>query len=169
MTKAGEAYFMKMDIFKEVLWYANPKPGNNEWLAIKLEDVNAIMAMNENGEKPDSLDDYNANNIQTEEETYENVVGQDDLTRFDNKGSKHRKPRGNSNRKRSSSNNKGPNNRANTGDENTSNSETKATPNTRPNAQASPQAKTESGEDGQPKKRSNRRRYKPKNNGNQGE
>lgn len=170
-TKVGEAYFMKMDIFKEVLWYVNPAPDNNEWLAIKLEDVNKIMAMNEKGEKPEGLDSYNVNTIQTEEKTYENVVGQDDLTRFDNKGSKSRaKGRGNNNRKRSGNNNpsaKGPNNKTG-GGRNPKNSHAKGDSNQVPNAKTN-EAKAGNEGNGEAKKRPSRRRYKPKNKGNQGE
>jgi hypothetical protein len=167
-TKAGDAYFMKMDIFKEVLWYANPTPGNNEWLAIKLADVNTIMAMNEKGEKPDSLDEYNVNNVQTEEKSYENVVGQDELTRFDNKGQKSRNTRNNNNRKRNSNQAKGPNNRANPTARNAKDPDAKTAPKpaNKPEAKVNPEAKAENG---QPKRRPNRRRYKPKNKGNQGE
>ena len=84
-TKAGKAYFQKMDIFKELLWYALPDQGN-EWVAVKLEDVKHIMALNEKGEKPESLIDFNANKPSEESVAYENVVGQDELTRFDQKG-----------------------------------------------------------------------------------
>jgi cell fate regulator YaaT (PSP1 superfamily) len=164
-TKLGDAYFMKMDIFKEVLWYANPAPGNNEWLAIKLEDVKAIMALNENGEKPESLDDYNANNVQIEETSYENVVGQDELTRFDNKGAnKNRRSRNNNNRKRTSPNNKAPINKASNPNQKTN----KPVGNTA-TAQPKAETKTPTGENGQAKKRPNRRRFKPKNKGNQSE
>jgi cell fate regulator YaaT (PSP1 superfamily) len=162
-TKVGEAYFMKMDIFKEVLWYANPTPGNNEWLAIKLEDVKTIMALNENGEKPESLDDFNVNNAQAEETTYENVVGQDELTRFDNKGGTKNR-RNNNNRKRNTPANKTPSNRAANSDSKTNNPQGNPA-----SAQAKSETKTPTGEDAQAKKRPNRRRFKPKNKGNQGE
>jgi cell fate regulator YaaT (PSP1 superfamily) len=162
-TKVGEAYFMKMDIFKEVLWYANPTPGNNEWLAIKLEDVKTIMALNENGEKPESLDDFNVNNAQAEETTYENVVGQDELTRFDNKGGTKNR-RNNNNRKRNTPANKTPSNRAANNDSKTNNPQGDTA-----SAQAKTETKNPTNEDDQAKKRPNRRRFKPKNKGNQGE
>jgi cell fate regulator YaaT (PSP1 superfamily) len=162
-TKVGEAYFMKMDIFKEVLWYANPTPGNNEWLAIKLEDVKTIMALNENGEKPESLDDFNVNNAQAEETTYENVVGQDELTRFDNKGGTKNR-RNNNNRKRNTPANKTPSNRAANNDSKTNNPQGGTA-----SAQAKTETKNPTNEDDQAKKRPNRRRFKPKNKGNQGE
>jgi len=172
-TKVGEAYFMKMDIFKEVLWYANPQPGNNEWLAIKLEDVKEIMAMNEKGEKPEGLDSFNVNNVQTEEKTYENVVGQDDLTRFDNKGGKGRgKGRGNNSRNRSGGKNpsaKGPNNKAG-GGRNPKSNQANSDSDENPNAKGKDsQVKTANEASSEGKKRPNRRRYKPKNKGNQGE
>lgn len=91
-TKAGKAYFQKMDIFKELLWYALPDQGN-EWLAVKLEDVKRIMAMNEKGEKPESLSDFNALKPSEESVAYENVVGQDELTRFDSQNKGRRKGR----------------------------------------------------------------------------
>lgn len=89
-TKGGKAYFQKMDIFKELLWYALPDNGN-EWVAVKLDDVKRIMAMNEKGEKPETLTDFNANKPTEESAAYENVVGQDELTRFDNKNNRRRK------------------------------------------------------------------------------
>lgn len=91
-TKGGKAYFQKMDIFKELLWYALPDKGN-EWVAVKLEDVKRIMALNEKGEKPESLLDFNANKPSEESIAYENVVGQDELTRFDNSNRRNKNKR----------------------------------------------------------------------------
>lgn len=91
-TQAGKAYFQKMDIFKEILWYSLPDK-NNEWIPVSLEDVKRVMAMNEKGEKPESLGDYNAQKPSADTVTYENVVGQDELTRFDNKGGNRRNSR----------------------------------------------------------------------------
>lgn len=90
-TKAGRAYFQKMDIFKELLWYSLPDE-RNEWVAVGLEDVKRILEMNEKGEKPEDLKHFDANKPQADIPTYENVVGQDELTRFDNqnRGGKRR-------------------------------------------------------------------------------
>jgi cell fate regulator YaaT (PSP1 superfamily) len=85
-TAKGEAIFQKMDIFKELLWYTyKEQPG--EWIAIKLEDVKKIMAMNDRQELPESLELYDvAAQQELQKVGYENVVGQDDLTRFDKSG-----------------------------------------------------------------------------------
>lgn len=88
-TQAGKAYFQKMDIFKEILWYSLPDK-NNEWIPVSLEDVKRVMAMNEKGEQPETLSDFNAQKPSEDSMAYENVVGQDELTRFDNKGGNRR-------------------------------------------------------------------------------
>lgn len=97
-TKQGEAQFQKMDIFKELMWYALPELGS-DWVALKRKDVVRILKMNEAGEQPDGLESFSVT-LQEENEkpVYENVVGQDELTRFDRqqkkKRSKRRRPKG---------------------------------------------------------------------------
>lgn len=89
-TKAGKAYFQKMDIFKEILWYSLPDK-NNEWIPVSLEDVKRVIELNEKGEQPETLSDFNAQKPSEDSIAYENVVGQDELTRFDNTGGSRRK------------------------------------------------------------------------------
>lgn len=89
-TKAGKAYFQKMDIFKEILWYSLPDK-NNEWIPVSLEDVKRVIDLNEKGEQPETLSDFNAQKPSEDSIAYENVVGQDELTRFDNTGGSRRK------------------------------------------------------------------------------
>lgn len=109
-TKNGKAYFQKMDIFKELLWYSLPDE-RNEWVAVNLNDAKEILALNEKGEKIEDLKGYDANKVSADIPTYENVVGQDELTRFDNqnrrKAKSKRRPKG-----RGNNPHKGPQNRA---------------------------------------------------------
>lgn len=81
-TVQGEAVFQKMDIFKELMWYAY-RDNYAHWIPLKLEDVQAIIAQNEKGGKPESLELYDLNKAVEKQPSYENVVGQDELTRFD--------------------------------------------------------------------------------------
>jgi len=106
-TQAGKAYFQKMDIFKEILWYSLPDQ-NNEWIPIGLDDVKMVLEMNEKGEKPETLADFNAQKPSADVVSYENVVGQDELTRFDNQGgNRRRKSRNrNTNNRKQNPNNK---------------------------------------------------------------
>jgi cell fate regulator YaaT (PSP1 superfamily) len=88
-TQKGEAYYQKMDIFKGVMWYTYPQAGL-EWVPLEVDRVKEIMALNEGGKTPESLEDFQVLEP-TKDPEYGNVVGQDSLTRFDNK--RGRKPK----------------------------------------------------------------------------
>jgi len=94
-TVKGDASFVKMDIFKNLLWYTY-KENRSKWFKLTLEQVQEIIALNKNQEKVASLEDYELELIQEIKADFENVVGQDSLTRFDmpkrtNKGKKRNK------------------------------------------------------------------------------
>jgi len=82
-TDKGKAVFIKMDIFKELLWYTY-KDDRSKWFKLNLEQVNEIIELNKENEKVASLEEFDAENsaVQTKVD-FENVVGQDSLTRFD--------------------------------------------------------------------------------------
>jgi len=90
-TKKGEAVFIKMDIFKRVLWYTY-KEDRNKWFKLTLENVKEIMDLNKNNKPVASLEDYEFELVVENVVTYEDVVGQDSLTRFDasKRKNKHR-------------------------------------------------------------------------------
>ena len=81
-TKKGEAVFIKMDIFKRVLWYTY-KEDRNKWFKLTLENVKEIIDLNKNNKPVTSLEDYEFELLVENVVTYEDVVGQDSLTRFD--------------------------------------------------------------------------------------
>ena len=81
-TKKGEAVFIKMDIFKRVLWYTY-KEDRNKWFKLTLENVKEIIDLNKNNKPVASLEDYEFEVLVENVVTYEDVVGQDSLTRFD--------------------------------------------------------------------------------------
>lgn len=104
-TEVGIARHQKTDIFKKLMWfsYANQE----DWIPLKVSRVKEIMAMNKKGEKPVNLKDeaVELKPATPVEKTldYENVVGQDSLTRLDDKNrSKSNKSRNsrNSDRKK---------------------------------------------------------------------
>lgn len=103
-TEKGLAFCQKTDIFKEMLWFSYKEdPGN--WHILSKDQVNEILEKNKKKEKVASLEMY-AVEIPTEEKVvFENVVGQDSLTRFDrpkgrNNKSRNRNKKKNNNRKR---------------------------------------------------------------------
>jgi cell fate regulator YaaT (PSP1 superfamily) len=52
----GLALYKKTDVFRGIMWYAYE--GENELIAIKAEDVKAIMEMNRQQQYPEKLEDY---------------------------------------------------------------------------------------------------------------
>jgi len=81
-TEKGEATFIKMDIFKGLLWYTY-KENRAKWFKLTLEQVKEIIELNKNKEKALSLEEYETDLIEVATVDFENVVGQDSLTRFD--------------------------------------------------------------------------------------
>ncbi|MBY0245224.1 MAG: hypothetical protein K2Q03_07210 [Sphingobacteriaceae bacterium] len=106
LTQFGVARHQKTDIFKKIMWfsYANQE----DWIPLHADRVKEIMAMNKKGEKPLNLKDEAAEikhaTIVEKIPDYENVVGQDSLTRLDdknrnkNKNNRNHKNKNNANR-----------------------------------------------------------------------
>ena len=108
-TDKGSAKWIKSDIFKGHLWYAytDTKENGNTWHKLTLDQVNEIIETNEKGEKITSLEEYAAELSMQEikpVDNFENVVGQDNINRFDEikrKKRKKKKRKSNSNKKQS--------------------------------------------------------------------
>ncbi len=98
-TNKGVAYCQKVDIFKETLWFSYKNDPSN-WHALKKEQVREILEFNKTGKKVDSLEEYVAETETEERLTFENVVGQDSLTRFDRPKRKKNKRRKNKNQRK---------------------------------------------------------------------
>ncbi|MBE9469591.1 MAG: hypothetical protein IMY72_14895 [Bacteroidetes bacterium] len=88
-TKQGNARCQKIDIFKELMWYSFDDEGNNSVIPISTKRVNAIINLNKKGVVVDTLIDKNIPE-EVAKLDYENVVGQESLTRFDKKKRKKR-------------------------------------------------------------------------------
>ncbi len=91
-TKKGIAFHIKTDIFKGIMWYVYEEGSSGGPIPLAAERVKEIIEMNEAKKFPDDLKDF-AEVEAPKEEAYSNVVGQDSLTRFDQKRSKRKKKR----------------------------------------------------------------------------
>jgi cell fate regulator YaaT (PSP1 superfamily) len=80
-TKKGEAICQKTDIFKRVMWFSYIQNPSN-FMAIPLDNVKKVIEDNKNNIFPEKLEDFAY--VPEPKTDFENVVGQDDLTRFDN-------------------------------------------------------------------------------------
>ena len=107
-TEKGTAVCQKTDIFQGHMWYAYEGEWMN-WHKITTDQAREIIAINNNKdrEKIASLEDYALELVEEAKVEFENVVGQDSLTRFDSpKGNKKRKNNKNRNRNKNTKQNK---------------------------------------------------------------
>ncbi|MGY8915707.1 MAG: PSP1 domain-containing protein, partial [Flavobacteriales bacterium] len=113
-TEKGVAFCQKVDIFKSMLWFSyRDEPAN--WHALTKHQVNEILEKNKNNEKIASLEEYAADNdvVSLEKEkVFENVVGQDSLTRFDKPKQKRKRNKGQNQNNKRRNNKKRPANNA---------------------------------------------------------
>ena len=100
-TESGDAEFVKMDIFKKLLWYTY-KENRSKWYKLSLEQVQEIIDLNNKNEVSIPLEDYESDIEEVVAVDFENVVGQDSLTRFDTPKKNRRRNR-NKKRKKVSS------------------------------------------------------------------
>lgn len=106
-TEKGSAFTQKVDIFKGVMWFTM-RDDPSKFIEVPIERVKEVIKMNKEGKKPAVLVEevYSAPVVKHD---YENVVGQDDLTRFDRpkgQGGDHKKGSGNKRRKNRNKNRK---------------------------------------------------------------
>ena len=83
-SKNGKASHIKTDVFKNKMWYlVQQNQGESSILEFDISKVHEIIEMNKKGKKPEDFIKF----INTQENDkgpdYKNVVGQDDLKRFD--------------------------------------------------------------------------------------
>jgi cell fate regulator YaaT (PSP1 superfamily) len=100
-TESGDAEFVKMDIFKKLIWYTY-KENRSKWYKLSLDQVQEIIDLNNKNEVSIPLEDYESEIEEVVAVDFENVVGQDSLTRFDTPKKNRRRNR-NKKRKKVSS------------------------------------------------------------------
>ena len=100
-TEKGTAVCQKTDIFKGHMWYAYEGEWMN-WHKITTDQANEIISINKKGTKVSSLEEYASELINEAKNQFENVVGQDSLTRFDSPkpNNKRKNKRTNKNRRK---------------------------------------------------------------------
>lgn len=111
-TEKGKAVCQKTDIFNGLMWFAYEGEWMN-WHKLSVEQANEIIELNKARKKVASLEEYAAEHEADTKVEFENVVGQDSLTRFDQpkRRNKRRNRNKGSKNKGSSNNNSNNNNR----------------------------------------------------------
>ncbi len=94
-TEKGDAICQKQDIFKGLMWFAYTDNFAN-WHVLKIDQVKEIIAQNKQKIRVSALEDFAEEIITEPEANFNNAMGQESLTRFDQprkkKNNKKRKP-----------------------------------------------------------------------------
>ena len=94
-TEKGRAFHQKTDIFGRTMFFSYADEPDN-FIALSVDRVKEVIEMNKNGVKPAAIEVKAEIKVVEKKPDYENVVGQDSLTRFD----KAKKPKHKNNKKR---------------------------------------------------------------------
>ena len=93
-TEFGTYQFLKADIFKGVYWYSKRGDAPSALVSLPVGTVKKVLKMNRAGQKPEKLVSENLEIVQKAEDTFLNMVGQEDINRFNKpKGKQRRKKR----------------------------------------------------------------------------
>lgn len=103
-TEKGIAVCQKTDIFKGHMWYAYEGEWMN-WYKLTTIQANEIIELNTKKRKVASLEEYAEELIENTKNDFENVVGQDSLTRFDSPRRKKKRRNSRNRNKRKLQNN----------------------------------------------------------------
>ena len=108
-TEKGDAICQKQDIFKGLMWFAYTDNFAN-WHVLKIDQVREIVVQNKQKIRVSALEDYAIEIVVEQEANFNNAMGQESLTRFDQpKKSKSK----NKNKNRNKVQNPNPNQNAN--------------------------------------------------------
>jgi len=88
--KQGEAYHLKTDVYRGIMWYGTTAGGGQALIPVSAERVKEIQAMNRKGKEPDELNEFVIPE-KIEKLEYTNGAGQGSLTRFEKEKSKRKK------------------------------------------------------------------------------
>ena len=103
-TTMGQAHHTKTDIFRNIMWYTFDPVHMVNFIPVPVDRVNEIIALNKKGKKVNELIDVS--NIEINEPLdYQSAVGEDSLTRFDEKKKKKKKRPNKYNKKRNKNRN----------------------------------------------------------------
>ncbi len=83
-TKDSTYYHFKTDIFKRIMWFSTDKDFPANLVEVSVDRVKNVIRLNKRGKKVENLvDDKVVTNRAVKELDYQNVVGEDSISRFD--------------------------------------------------------------------------------------
>ncbi|MGI6717598.1 MAG: PSP1 domain-containing protein [Bacteroidales bacterium] len=82
-TKKGDASYVKSDVFKKLMWYTYNDIPDSTLMALHIDKVKEIIAMNNKGKTPKNIEDFATQTERKVDMIEEEVLVPDDLARFD--------------------------------------------------------------------------------------
>lgn len=90
-TISGTAYCIKRDIYRKIMWFSFDPDNATNMIPVTIDRVKKFIELNNNNQKIESLSELQ--HINDENIDYQNAVGQESLTRFDERKKKKKKRR----------------------------------------------------------------------------
>jgi hypothetical protein len=90
-TVDGDAYHQKTDIYRNLFWYGFERENASNLVPVPVDRVKEIILLNKEGKKVKTLIDPGS--FQEEKLDFQDDVGKDSLTRFDDNRSRSKKKR----------------------------------------------------------------------------
>lgn len=91
-TEKVKYFFQKADILGEIYWYS---PQNNEMapnlVPVHVNKVKEIQYLNSTGKRPEKINSEMTASIQSKQDTFQNMAGQESINRFDKPEGRKRK------------------------------------------------------------------------------
>ncbi len=84
-TEDGTFYHIKTDVFKRLMWYGSDRESGGKIVMLSVDKVKEVLQLNKNNQKVKKIEDEAVVIPEPVEIGYQNVVGQESITRFDEK------------------------------------------------------------------------------------
>jgi cell fate regulator YaaT (PSP1 superfamily) len=97
-TVDGEMYHQKTDIYRNLLWYGSERENASNLIPVPVERVQEIIRLNKQGKRVKTLIDQGS--FHEEKLDFQDDVGKESLTRFDEKRSRGKKKKKKRNKKK---------------------------------------------------------------------
>jgi len=88
-TENATYYYLKADIFTGTYWYSQRGDAPSGLTAVHVNRVKEVQRMNKKGRKPEKLVTDQQTSSVSKDDTFHNMVGQEDLNRFDKPQTQH--------------------------------------------------------------------------------
>ncbi len=84
-TDDGTYYHLKTDVFKRLMWYGSDRESGGKMVTLSVDKVKEMLELNKKNQRVRKIDDEAVAQPETTDIGYQNVLGQESLTRFDDK------------------------------------------------------------------------------------